>query len=83
MFNDAFRIWHEGLFGTINGIFVSLDGDVTDWIGFRLGRLPDFPVDWNEINAGLGQMVLLVDVLAKKLGVEWDKLDFFVGSFEF
>ncbi|KAJ3262916.1 autophagy protein 6 [Chytriomyces hyalinus] len=54
VYNDAFRIWHDGPFGTING--------------FRLGRLPNLPVEWNEINAALGQSLLLVDVLATKLG---------------
>ncbi|KAI9336080.1 autophagy protein Apg6-domain-containing protein [Obelidium mucronatum] len=54
VFNDAFRIWHDGPFGTING--------------FRLGRLPTQPVEWHEINAALGQAVLLLDILATKLG---------------
>jgi beclin 1 len=58
VYNDAFRIWHEGVFGTING--------------FRLGRLPNNPVDWNEINAGFGQTILLLDVLTKKLKFEFD-----------
>ncbi|TPX40957.1 hypothetical protein SeMB42_g03103 [Synchytrium endobioticum] len=51
--NDTFRIWHDGPFGTING--------------FRLGRLPSIPVDWSEINAALGQVLLLMDVLATRL----------------
>lgn len=50
--NDAFHIWHDGPFGTING--------------FRLGRLPDIPVDWGEINAALGQACLLLHVLAER-----------------
>ncbi|KAI9141473.1 Atg6/Beclin [Paraphysoderma sedebokerense] len=53
VYNDAFRIWHEGVFGTING--------------WRLGRVPDKPVDWTEINAAWGQACLLLDTLAKKL----------------
>lgn len=57
VYNDTFRIWHEGPFGTING--------------FRLGRLPSQPVDWAEINAGLGQTLLLLDVLAKKLNYQF------------
>lgn len=36
--NDAFHIWFDGHFGTING--------------FRLGRLPSQSVEWAEINAG-------------------------------
>ena len=35
VFNLTFHIWHSGRFGTING--------------FRLGRLPDDQVEWNEI----------------------------------
>ena len=55
--NATFHIWHSGPFGTINY--------------FRLGRLPDTPVEWEEINAGLGQVNLLLYCLARKV-----KLDF-------
>ena len=48
--NDAFRIWHDGPFGTISG--------------FRLGRTPDAPVSWDEINAAWGQAVLLLHTMA-------------------
>ena len=54
VYNDAFHIWHDGPFGTING--------------FRLGRLPDHPVEWTEINAAWGQAVLLLSLLADKMG---------------
>ena len=40
MFGDAFHIWTDGAFGTING--------------FRLGRLPNVVVEWDEINAAFG-----------------------------
>lgn len=53
VYNDTFCIGHDGNFGTINGL--------------RLGRLPDFPVDWAEINAAWGQALLLLAVLAEKL----------------
>lgn len=53
VFNDAFHIWHDGHFGTING--------------YRLGRLPSVPVEWNEINAAWGQTVLLLHTMASKL----------------
>nr|POF25969.1 vacuolar protein sorting-associated protein atg6 [Quercus suber] len=56
VYNDAFSIGHDGLFGTINGL--------------RLGRLPDHPVEWAEINAALGQTVLLLAVVVEKLGVQ-------------
>lgn len=49
--NDAFHIWHEGPFATISG--------------FRLGRTPSQPVDWDEINAAWGQAVLLLHTLAQ------------------
>ena len=42
VFNDAFYIWHDGSFGTINNL--------------RLGRLPTVPVEWSEINAAWGQV---------------------------
>lgn len=54
VFNDTFRIGHDGFFGTINGL--------------RLGRLPDRPVEWAEINAAWGQTVLLLAVVSEKLG---------------
>ncbi|ODV92798.1 hypothetical protein CANCADRAFT_93555 [Tortispora caseinolytica NRRL Y-17796] len=45
VYNDTFCIGHDGFFGTINGL--------------RLGRLPDILVEWPEINAALGYIVLL------------------------
>ncbi|KAL7748152.1 Vacuolar protein sorting-associated protein atg6 [Sorochytrium milnesiophthora] len=57
VYNDAFRIWHDGHFGTINGL--------------RLGRLSSQPVDWAEINAAWGQACLLLDTLSKKLSFEF------------
>lgn len=54
VYNDTFRIGHDGHFGTINGL--------------RLGRLPDRPVEWPEINAAWGQAVLLLVVVSEKLG---------------
>ena len=54
VYNDTFCIGHDGVFGTINGL--------------RLGRLADHPVDWPEINAALGQAVLLLVVVSEKLG---------------
>lgn len=48
---DAFPIWHDGEFGTINN--------------FRLGRLPKAPVEWDEINAAWGQACLLLHTMAQ------------------
>lgn len=51
VYQDVFRIWHDGPFGTIGG--------------FRLGRTNDVSVEWDEINAAWGQAVLLLHTLAK------------------
>ncbi|SNX86168.1 related to Beclin 1 [Melanopsichium pennsylvanicum] len=55
VYTDAFCIGHSGGIATINGL--------------KLGRLPGQPVEWNEINAAWGQTALLLDVLARKLGI--------------
>lgn len=58
--NDCFYIWHAGPFATING--------------FRLGRLPAYmTVEWADINAGLGQVVLLLDTLVRRAGFRFRK----------
>lgn len=49
--NDAFPIWYDGEFGTINN--------------FRLGRLPKIQVEWDEINAAWGQACLLLHTMAQ------------------
>ena len=51
VFNDAFHIWTDGAFGTING--------------FRLGRLPNVAVEWDEINAAFGLACLLLHSMAR------------------
>lgn len=53
--NDMFHISQEGPFGTINN--------------FRMGRLPDQQVPWEEINAAWGQACLLLDALMRKCGM--------------
>ncbi|KAJ6609875.1 beclin 1 protein [Mycena sp. CBHHK59/15] len=53
VYNDAFCIGHDGVFGTINGL--------------RLGRVPGVPVEWAEINAAWGQALLLLYTIARKL----------------
>lgn len=52
---DIFRIWFDGPFGTVSGL--------------RLGSTPSVPVEWSEINAAWGQAMLLLDTLARALGV--------------
>ncbi|KAF8424684.1 autophagy protein Apg6-domain-containing protein [Tirmania nivea] len=53
VYNDTFCIGHDGYFGTINGL--------------RLGRLPNQPVGWPEINAAWGQTLLLLATVAEKI----------------
>lgn len=53
--NDMFHISQDGPFGTISR--------------FRIGRLPEQPVAWDEINAAWGQACLLLDALVRKCGV--------------
>eukprot|EP00963_Diacronema_lutheri_P005802 scaffold461_cov321-Pavlova_lutheri.AAC.20 len=62
VYNDVFNIWHEGAFGTING--------------YRMGSMPNIPVEWEEINAGWGQCVFLLHTMAKtsQLGFSTYKL---------
>lgn len=66
--NDAFFIWYNGPFATINS--------------FRLGSLPLKPVEWTEINAALGQAVLVVAIIALRSGIEFKKYGLVpMGSF--
>ncbi|SCU82821.1 LADA_0C08152g1_1 [Lachancea dasiensis] len=53
VFNEAFRISHDGPFGTINGL--------------RMGGLDEIPVPWQEVNAALGQLVLLLATICTRL----------------
>ena len=57
VFNDAFHIWFDGPFGTVNG--------------FRLGRLPNVPVEWDEINAAWGMACLLLSTMARAAGLKF------------
>jgi len=52
--NDMFHIAPLDQFGTINR--------------FRMGRLPETPVPWEEINAAWGQACLLLDAIIKRCG---------------
>ncbi|KAJ7703239.1 beclin 1 protein [Mycena rosella] len=58
VYNDAFCIGHDGVFGTINGL--------------RLGRVPNVPVEWAEINAAWGQSLLLLYTIARKLDCSFE-----------
>lgn len=57
--NDAFCIWYDGDFGVISGL--------------RLGRLPEIPVAWSEINAAWGQVALLLATLACEVHFSFSK----------
>jgi beclin len=59
VYDDAFHISYDGHFGTING--------------FRLGRLPSQQVEWWEINAALGQVVLLLHTMARRCNFSFSK----------
>ncbi|KIJ67786.1 hypothetical protein HYDPIDRAFT_107280 [Hydnomerulius pinastri MD-312] len=68
VYNDAFCIGHDGVFGTINGL--------------RLGRVPGVPVEWPEINAAWGQTLLLLYTIARKLDFTFDNYRLIpMGSF--
>lgn len=58
VYNDAFCIGHDGVFGTINGL--------------RLGRVSGVPVEWAEINAAWGQTLLLLYTIARKLDFNFE-----------
>lgn len=58
VYNDAFCIGHDGVFGTINGL--------------RLGRVSGVPVEWAEINAAWGQTLLLLYTIARKLDYSFE-----------
>uniref|UniRef100_A0A0D6R4K7 Beclin-1-like protein n=1 Tax=Araucaria cunninghamii TaxID=56994 RepID=A0A0D6R4K7_ARACU len=65
--NDAFHIWHDGDFGTINN--------------FRLGRLPKIPVEWDEINAAWGQACLLLHTMAVHCDIKFPYRIIPMGSY--
>ena len=54
--NDCFHIWHDGCFGTINGL--------------RLGNYGGI-VPWSEINAALGTAALLLYTLSARPGSDF------------
>lgn len=58
VFDSLFDISYKGPFGTINGL--------------RLGSLPETNVSWHEINAALGQVVLLLSTCLNILQIGLD-----------
>lgn len=59
VYNDAFCIGHDGVFGTINGL--------------RLGRVTGVVVPWAEVNAAWGQALLLLHTIARKVGFVFEQ----------
>ncbi|CAE6435349.1 unnamed protein product [Rhizoctonia solani] len=59
VYNDAFCIGHDGVFGTINGL--------------RLGRVTGVAVPWPEVNAAWGQALLLLHTIARKVGFVFEQ----------
>lgn len=57
--NDAFHIWYNGPFATINY--------------FRLGTLAVRTIEWSEINTALGQAVLAIAMIAERAQIEFKK----------
>lgn len=58
IFNETFRISHDGPFGTINRL--------------RLGGFDEVRVPWQEINAAMGQLVLLLATISTRLHFKLD-----------
>lgn len=58
IYNETFRISHKGPFGTINNL--------------RLGSFPEIKVPWAEINAALGQVILLLSLIMDKMSLALD-----------
>lgn len=58
VFDSLFDISYKGQFGTINGL--------------RLGSLPEITVSWHEINAALGQVILLLSTCLNILQIGLD-----------
>ncbi|KAI6217566.1 Beclin-1-like protein [Aphelenchoides fujianensis] len=57
--NLAFFIWHDGEYGTINGL--------------RVGRLPNDQVEWLEINAAFGQMAMLLSIMCQHANLKLER----------
>lgn len=56
LFNEAFKISHQGPFGVINNL--------------RIGGYAESPVSWNEINTGIGQIILLLNTIVQKFNIK-------------
>ncbi len=56
---------HEDLFS------IARDGEFPVINGFRLGSSPSMPIEWEEINAALGEAALLLHVCASKLSFQF------------
>ncbi|XP_064133018.1 beclin-1 [Loxodonta africana] len=68
VFHMTFDIRHHGPLGIINN--------------FKLGCLSTVPVTWSEINAAWGQTALLLLVLSKKMGLDFQRINVERGQME-
>lgn len=59
VYQDTFFINTESKIATINNL--------------RFGRLPEEKVEWEELNAAWGEVVLLLYIIAKKLKFEFSQ----------
>lgn len=80
MYNDAFNIGQDGpVFGTINGLrfgrMGTVDGHAVTVSSPQLATsyLTILKVDYTEINAAWGQVLLLLQVLARKLEFKFER----------
>ena len=78
VYNDAFCIGHDGVFGTINGLRLGrVSGVHVRLIGNEC--IPGYSndsvqkVEWAEINAAWGQALLLLYTIARKLDFTFEK----------
>ena len=83
VYDEVFRIWHDGPFGTINNCRLGrLPGQLVRRLFFvsahaadgahgRASGVRGSQVDWAEINAAWGQALLLLHTLARKLHFEF------------
>ena len=66
--NDTFYIWFAGPYATINT--------------FRLGNIPQRPVDFTEINAALGQAALALYIVSNQAELDFKNYNILpMGSF--
>jgi beclin len=71
VYADAFCIGVDGPFGTINGLRFGRSGAVGSASGMP-ATVTAGPVDWSEVNAAWGLVVLCLKTIARKVGLKFD-----------